>query len=212
MCTPKGKSPGRPFVSDVTADRVPVCFQRSLQKSRRLACCELRIPQTSRKILRKLLLTKLHKLRLVQALKPEDLAVQHEFCSDIPARIENHNDLPARFIFSDEATFTSKIKWTGIVSVFGERKAACYPRALKSFTKSECVLCHFKEDRLWPLLISWKTPSGVICTWMCFLHGFCPNWKRILTTSLPNTWGATSLSLGCCELLKRSPTPRKDRW
>jgi hypothetical protein len=42
----------------------------------------------------------------------------------ILARIENNNYLPAWFIFSDEATFhiSSKAKWTGIVSVFGDRK------------------------------------------------------------------------------------------
>jgi hypothetical protein len=32
-------------------------------------------------------------------------SVRYEFCCDILARIENDNDLTARFIFSDEATF-----------------------------------------------------------------------------------------------------------
>jgi hypothetical protein len=41
---------------------------------------------------------------LVQALKPKDLAVRYEFCRENLARIENDNDLPARFIFSDAAT------------------------------------------------------------------------------------------------------------
>jgi hypothetical protein len=45
-----------------------------------------------------------YKLQLVQALKPEDLAVRYEFCREILARIEN-NDLSARFISSDKATF-----------------------------------------------------------------------------------------------------------
>jgi hypothetical protein len=40
----------------------------------------------------------------VQAMKPEDLAVRYEFCCHIPARTENR-DLPARFNFSDQATF-----------------------------------------------------------------------------------------------------------
>jgi hypothetical protein len=38
------------------------------------------------------------------------LAVRYEFCRDFQARIENHNDLPTRFIFSDEATFRIKGK------------------------------------------------------------------------------------------------------
>jgi hypothetical protein len=46
-----------------------------------------------------------YNLELVQALKPEDLAL-YKFCCEILARIENHN-LPARFIFSDKATSTS---------------------------------------------------------------------------------------------------------
>jgi hypothetical protein len=46
-----------------------------------------------------------YKLLSVQALKPEDLAVRYEFCREVLARTENDNDLPAKFIFSDEATF-----------------------------------------------------------------------------------------------------------
>jgi hypothetical protein len=42
---------------------------------------------------------------MVQAMKPEYLSVRYEFCREILSRIVNDNDLPARFIFSDEATF-----------------------------------------------------------------------------------------------------------
>jgi hypothetical protein len=92
-------------VSDATVDRVRACFQRSPQKSTRRASRELQLPQTTvSKILRKRLLMKPYKLQLVQALKPEDLAARYQFCREILARIEN-NDLPATFIFSDEATF-----------------------------------------------------------------------------------------------------------
>jgi hypothetical protein len=74
-------------------------------KSTRRASRELQLPQTTvPKILRKRLLMKPYKLQLFQALKPEDLAVRYEFCREILARIGN-DDLPARFIFSDEATF-----------------------------------------------------------------------------------------------------------
>jgi hypothetical protein len=98
-------------VSDATVDHVRASFQRSPQKSTRRASRELQLPQiTVSKILRKRLLMKPYKLQLVQALKPEDLAVRYEFCREILARIENDNDLPARFIFSDEATFHIKGK------------------------------------------------------------------------------------------------------
>jgi hypothetical protein len=71
----KGKSPGRPHVSDTTVDRVRACFQRSPQKSTRRASRELQLPQTTvSKILHKRLLMKPYKVQLFQALKPEDLA------------------------------------------------------------------------------------------------------------------------------------------
>jgi transposase len=98
-CICKGKSPGRPSVSDAAVDRVRACFQRSPQKSTRRASSELQLPQTTvSKILRTRLFMKPYKLQLVQALKPEDLAVRYEFCREILARIES-DDLPARFIF-----------------------------------------------------------------------------------------------------------------
>jgi hypothetical protein len=70
----------------------------------------LQLPQTTvSKILRKRLLMKPYKLQLGQALKPEDLAIQYEFCREIQIRIDN-DDLPARFTFSDEATFHTNVK------------------------------------------------------------------------------------------------------
>jgi hypothetical protein len=93
-------------VSDEAVDFVRACFQRSPQKSTRRASRESQLLQTTvSKTLRKRLLMKPYKLQLFQALKPENLAVRYEFCREILARIENDNDLPARFIFSDEATF-----------------------------------------------------------------------------------------------------------
>jgi hypothetical protein len=165
-CICKGKRPGPASVSDATVDRVRTCFQRSPQKSTRRTNRKLQLPQTTvSKILRKRLLMSPYKLQLVQALKPKDLAVRYEFCREILARIENDNDLPARFIFSDEATFhiNSKVIRHN-VRVLGNRKSSCHPRARKRFTKSECVLCQFKLEVLWPLLFSWKTPSRVTLT------------------------------------------------
>jgi hypothetical protein len=54
-----------------------------------------------------------YKLQLVQALKPEDLAVGYEFYREILGWVEN--ELSPRFIFSDEATFLHNV-------AFGEQK------------------------------------------------------------------------------------------
>jgi hypothetical protein len=104
-CICKGKSPGRSSVSDAAVDRVRACFQHSPQKSTHRASRELQLPRTTvPKILLERLLMKPYKLQLVQALKP-DLALRYELCREILARIENDNDLPAKFVSSDEATF-----------------------------------------------------------------------------------------------------------
>jgi hypothetical protein len=50
---------------------------------------------------------------LSQVLKLEDLAIQYKFCHEILAGIENYNDLLARFIFGDEATFHISGKMNG---------------------------------------------------------------------------------------------------
>jgi hypothetical protein len=46
-----------------------------------------------------------YKLRLVQAVKGEYLAARYEFFRENQVRTEHGNELTARFIFSDEATF-----------------------------------------------------------------------------------------------------------
>jgi hypothetical protein len=80
-CICKGKSPGPASVSDATVNRVRACFQRSPKNSKCRASRQLQLPQTTvSKTLRKSLLMKPYELKLVQALKPEDLAVRYELC------------------------------------------------------------------------------------------------------------------------------------
>jgi hypothetical protein len=59
---------------------------------------------------------------MVRALKPEELATWCEFCRDIPARIQNHDDLPARFILSEEATFHANGKVNRYMSILWKEK------------------------------------------------------------------------------------------
>jgi hypothetical protein len=68
-----------------------------------------------------------YKLQLVQALKPDDLAIRYEFYREILAR----TDLPARFIFSDEAALHINGKVNRHTSVFGEQKILMSPSSTK---------------------------------------------------------------------------------
>jgi hypothetical protein len=101
-----------------------------------------------------------YKLQLVQALKPENLAARCEFCREILARIENDNDLPARFIFSNEAIFhiNGKVNRHN-VRVLGNRKSSCHPRARKRFTKKECVENTVTGYSYLDMLTSWLLPQ-----------------------------------------------------
>jgi hypothetical protein len=90
-----------------------------------------------------------YKLQLVQALKPEDLAARYEFCREILASIEN--DLPARFIFSDEATFHINCKVNRHnVRVWGTESPHVTLEHERDSPKVN-VLCHFKGEGLLPL-------------------------------------------------------------
>ena len=72
-CLCKGKSPGRPRVSDDNIERVREAFLRSPRKSVARASRELDMPKmTVWKVLRKRLCFKPYKMRLVQALTPAD--------------------------------------------------------------------------------------------------------------------------------------------
>jgi len=70
-CLCKGKSLGRPRVSEENVQRVRDAFVRSPKKSVRKASCELAMPvMTVWKVLRKILHMHPYRLQLLQALKP----------------------------------------------------------------------------------------------------------------------------------------------
>jgi len=80
-CLCKGKSPGRPSVSDDNIERVREAFLRSPRKSVARASRELDMPKmTVLKVLRKRLYFKPYKIQLLQVLTPADKVKRRDFC------------------------------------------------------------------------------------------------------------------------------------
>ena len=79
---------------------------RRPKKSTRRASRELQVSQSMvNKILCKHLRLHPYKLQLVQKLHPEDKETRHAFCRNLQALMENDDDLLAKIISGDEATF-----------------------------------------------------------------------------------------------------------
>lgn len=101
----KGKSSGRPRVTEENVRRIEESFLRSPSKSTNRASAELGIPQTTVwRVLRKRLLYKPYRLQLVQALLPNDKVKRSEFCDQMLEIMED-GAFQQRLVFSDEATF-----------------------------------------------------------------------------------------------------------
>ena len=104
-CLCKGKSPGRPRVSDDNIERVHEAFMLSPHKSVARASRELDTPKmTVWMVLRKRLCFKSYEMRLVQALTPADKEKRRGFCEEIQLKVEE-NDFVEKLIFCDEAAF-----------------------------------------------------------------------------------------------------------
>jgi len=104
-CLCKGKSSGRPRVSEENVRRIQENFERSPRKLSRRASRELGIPQpTVWRVLKRRLLFKSYRQQLVQALRPNDKQKRVEYCDRMPQNMEDDTFLP-RLIFSDEASF-----------------------------------------------------------------------------------------------------------
>lgn len=102
----KGKSPGRPRVSEENVDRIRATFERSPMKSTRRASRELGLPQTTVwRVLRRRLVYKPYHLQLLQALRANDKVRRVEFCNAMLRNMEEDDSFLSRVIFSDEATF-----------------------------------------------------------------------------------------------------------
>jgi hypothetical protein len=107
---------------------------------------------------------KLYKLQLVQDLKPEDLAIQYEFCREILTRVENENDLPARFIFSEEVTFhiNGKVNRHN-VRVWGTENPHVTLEHERDSPKVN-VFCAISKEKVYGPFFSWETPSRLTLT------------------------------------------------
>ena len=103
-CLCKGKSSGRPRVSEENVRRIKESFERSPYKSTRRASRELEIPQPSGVRWGAVYCSKPYRLHLVQALRPNDKWKSVEFCDCMLQNTEDDTFLPP-LIFSDEATF-----------------------------------------------------------------------------------------------------------
>ena len=106
VCDQRKGHSGRPSVSEQFVIRVRESFLLSHRKSRRRASRELKFPHsTLSKILRKRLRLHPYKLQLAQKLHTEDKETRHAFCGNLQALMENDDDVLAKIIFSNEATF-----------------------------------------------------------------------------------------------------------
>lgn len=105
-CLCKGKSPGRPPISQNEVQKIHVAYSRNPRKSTNQGSRELQIPQpTIWRVLRKRLKFKPYKIRLVQALSDEDKRCRAEFCEWMLEKMDEDDNFISRLFFSDEATF-----------------------------------------------------------------------------------------------------------
>jgi hypothetical protein len=92
--------------SDETMERVMETFQRSLTKSIRRASLELNIPRsTAHKVLHKRLRLNAYKVKIVQALEPNDRPQRQQFAIEMLERIDQNPNCLSNVTFSEDATF-----------------------------------------------------------------------------------------------------------
>jgi hypothetical protein len=89
-CLRKGKSSGRPPVSEEQVASVRETYMRSPKKSTTSASLELHIPQQTVWQIwwKRSQMFSYYKLQLVQSLNNEDIIVRHSFCMDMQQRSE----------------------------------------------------------------------------------------------------------------------------
>ena len=147
-CLCKGKSSGRPRVSEENVERVRAAYIRSPQKSTSRASMELEIPQqTVCKILRKRLHMMPYRLQMLQFVSEEDKVIRRDFCIDMLQHNEDDAGFCERIIFSDESTFhlSGKVN-TQNVRIWGTEP----PRAVLQHVRDSpkinvfCAVSHMK--------------------------------------------------------------------
>lgn len=102
----KGKSPGRPSVSEQNVERIRTSCTRSPKKSLARRSLELGIPKsTVYKVVRKRLKLRAYKIQLLHEIKITDKVKRVDFAVFILDSIEENENFLENVMFSDEATF-----------------------------------------------------------------------------------------------------------
>ena len=210
-CLCKGKSPGRPTVSDEQVARIHAAYLRNPRQSTNQSSRELEIPQpTVWRVLRRRLNFKPYKLRLVQALSDDDKRYREQFCEWIMEMVEEDESFLSSVIFSDEATF----HLSGHVNHHNARIWGTEPphETLEHIRDSPKVnvFCAVSQDKVYgPFFFEGKTVTGksyleMLQTWLFPLlnadsdeyifqqDGAPPHWhlqvRAFLNENLPDRW------------------------
>jgi hypothetical protein len=100
------KGAGRPSVDADTVEMIHEAVHRSPSKSTSRVCRGRQVPRsTVQKILRRRLKLHAFRIRIVQALEPDDRLRREEFAVDMLVRIDQDHGFLEGVIFSDESTF-----------------------------------------------------------------------------------------------------------
>ncbi|PNF19518.1 hypothetical protein B7P43_G02327 [Cryptotermes secundus] len=228
-CLCKGKSPGRPRVSEEQVARIHAAFERSPRKLTNRASRELAIPQsTVWRVLTVCLHLKPYRLQLVQALTNDDKRKRMEYC-DLMLEMMEDETFISRLIFSDEVTF----HLSGTVShhnvhIWGTE----YPHQTVEHERDSPkvnVFCAVSQDKVYgPFFFEGNTVTGqtyldMLQNWLftslqADSHDFIfqqdgapPHWhlmvRAFLNEKVPQQWigrkGAQDLEL--CAWPARSP-------
>lgn len=228
-CLCKGKSTGRPRVSDDNVERIRESFQRSPCKSTNRASRELEIPQTTVwRVLRRRLTMKPYRLQLLQALKPNDKLKRLEFSIFMQEAMQDEN-FASRLVFSDEASFhlSGKVNRHN-VRIWGTTNPHAIIEHERDSPKLN-VFCAISKTLVYgPFFFTENTVNGrsyleMLQTWLFpqlnnnsddYIYqqdGAPPHWhldvRGFLNETLPNRWigrnGTNDLTL--CSWPPRSP-------
>ena len=219
-CVCKGKSPGRPRVSEENVAGIQAAYQRSPTKSTRRASRELQLPKTTVwRVLRRRLVMKPYKLQLLQALNNDDKHKRVEFSGQIQDVIDNDNNFSERIVFSDEACFhlSGKVNKQN-VRIWGLQNPHAHIEHFRDSQKVN-VFCAISCSSVYgPFFFDGNTVNGtqylhMLQNWLfprlnndnlIFQQdGAPPHWSRqvrqFLNETLPNRWigrqGADDLAL-----------------
>ncbi|GBL83425.1 hypothetical protein AVEN_180696-1 [Araneus ventricosus] len=104
-CMCKGKTSGRPRISEENVERIRRTYERSPRKSTYEGSRQLQMPQkTVWRVLRKRLKMKPYVIQLVQQLEQEDYSKRMNYATFMQESMEDET-MADRLIFSNESTF-----------------------------------------------------------------------------------------------------------